>query len=57
MNNSTNKVPTLIRIDKTLYEDIKHYADLYNRSINKQIEYILIKFVEQEDKKNANKEK
>jgi len=36
-----SKVATLIRIDENLYEDIKYLADKYNRSINKQIEYIV----------------
>ncbi len=50
-----NKVATLIRIDENLYEDIKYLAEKYNRSINKQIEYMLKTIVEQEEnKENAN---
>lgn len=45
-----NKIATLIRIDEELYEEIKFLADKYNRSINKQIEYILKTFVENEEK-------
>ncbi len=41
-----NRVATLIRIDEDLYEDIKYIADKCNRSINKQIEYMLKKEVE-----------
>lgn len=43
-----NKIATLIRIDEELYEDIKYLATKYNRSINKQIEYMLKLQVEQE---------
>lgn len=46
-----NKIATLIRIDEELYEDIKYLAEKYNRSINKQIEYILKDFVEKEQEK------
>ncbi len=52
-----NKIPTLIRIDEKLYEDIRYYSSIYNRSINKQIEFILKEFVEEEDKKRQNNEK
>lgn len=45
-----NKIATLIRIDEELYEEIKFLADKYNRSINKQIEYILKTFIENEEK-------
>lgn len=47
---STSKIPTLIRIDESLYNDIRYYANKYNRSINKQIEYILKVYVENEDR-------
>ena len=47
----TNKVATLIRIDEELLKDIKFYAIKYNRSINKQIEYILKKYVEDEEER------
>ena len=46
-----NKVATLIRIDEEQYEDIKDLATKYNRSINKQIEYMLYKEVEKEQEK------
>ena len=52
-----NKISTLIRIDENLYEDIKYYAKIYNRSINKQIEYILKLYIEEENKKQESKEK
>lgn len=52
-----NKISTLIRIDENLYEDIKYYAEIYNRSINKQIEYILKLYIEEENKKQESKEK
>lgn len=45
-----NKIATLIRIDEELYEDIKYLAEKYSRSINKQIEYMLKTFVENEEK-------
>lgn len=45
-----NKIATLIRINEELYEEIKFLADKYNRSINKQIEYILKTFIENEEK-------
>ena len=48
-----NKIATLIRIDEELYEDIKIQADIENRSINKEIEYILRKYIE-ENKKQEN---
>lgn len=51
-----SKVATLIRIDENLYDDIKYLAEKYNRSINKQIEYMLKTIVEQEEiKENSNK--
>ncbi len=43
-----SKISTLIRIDEQLYDDIKYLADKYNRSINKQIEYMLKTKVEEE---------
>lgn len=43
-----NRVATLIRIEEELYEDIKYLADKYNRSINKQIEFMLKLEVEKE---------
>lgn len=46
-----NNISTLIRIDEELYNDIKFISSLENRSINKQIEYILNKYVEEFDKK------
>ncbi len=53
-----NKTTTLIRIEEDLYEDIKYLASKYNRSINKQIEYMLKTIVEQEElleeRKNQN---
>lgn len=52
-----NKISTLIRLDENLYEDIKYYAEIYNRSINKQIEYILKLYIEEENKKQESKEK
>ncbi len=44
-----NKVATLIRIDEKLYEEIKYYAIKENRSINKQIEYILKRYIEDQE--------
>lgn len=43
-----SRISTLIRIDEELYEDIKYLASKYNRSINKQIEYMLKMEVEKE---------
>ena len=51
-----NKIATLIRIDEELYEDIKYLAEKESRSINKEIEYILKKYVEEkESKENTSK--
>ena len=47
-----SKIATLIRIDENLYDDIKFLAEKYNRSINKQIEYMLKVMVEEEEKKS-----
>ena len=49
MKTIENKTTTLIRIEEDLYEDIKYLASKYNRSINKQIEYMLKTVVEQEE--------
>lgn len=46
-----NKIATLIRIDEELYKDIKYYAIKESRSINKEIEYILKKYIEEQEKK------
>lgn len=46
-----NKIATLIRIDEKLYEEIKYYSVKENRSINKQIEYILKRYVEDQERK------
>ncbi len=45
-----SKVATLIRIDEEIFEDIKTIADEQNRSFNKQIEYILKKYIEEYNK-------
>lgn len=42
-----NIISTLIRIDEEIYEEIKEIAIKENRSINKQIEYILKKYLEE----------
>jgi len=49
-----NKIATLIRIEEEIYEEIKVIAEEENRSFNKQIEYILKKFIEENDKKRNN---
>ena len=46
-----NKIATLIRIDEELYKDIKYYAIKENRSINKEIEYILKLYIEEQERK------
>ena len=48
MRKLDNRIATLIRIDEELYEDIKCLAERDNRSINKQIEFILKLYVEKE---------
>ncbi|MBQ8902322.1 MAG: hypothetical protein IJY87_04575 [Bacilli bacterium] len=47
-----NKVATLIRIDEEIFEEIKLIASDENRSFNKQIEYILRKFIEEQKKED-----
>lgn len=47
-----NKIATLIRIDELLYEEIKILAEKNKRSINKQIEYILEKYVDEQKKED-----
>ena len=47
-----NKIATLIRIDDLLYEEIKILAEKNKRSINKQIEYILEKYVDEQKKED-----
>lgn len=42
-----NIISTLIRIDEEIYEEIKEIDIKENRSINKQIEYILKKYLEE----------
>lgn len=46
-----NNISTLIRIDEKLYERIKKIAKNENRSINKQIEYILLSYVKEKELK------
>ena len=45
-----NKVATLIRIEEEIFEKIKEIALEQNRSFNKQIEYILKKYIEENEK-------
>lgn len=47
-----NKVATLIRIEEDIYEKIKDIAQEQNRSFNKQIEYILKKYIEELEKES-----
>ena len=49
-----NKIATLIRIEEEIYEEIKVIAEEENRRFNKQIEYILKKLIEENDKKRNN---
>lgn len=44
------KVSTLIRIDEEIYEELKVIAEEQNRSLNKQIEFVLKKFIDEYDK-------
>ena len=46
------KVATLIRIDEEIYETLKDLAETDNRSLNKEIEYILKKYIEEREKEN-----
>lgn len=46
-----NKIATLIRIEEELYEEIKYIAEREKRSINKQIEFILEKFISEQKEK------
>lgn len=46
-----NKIATLIRIEEDIFEEIKLIASEENRSFNKQIEYILKKFIEEQQEK------
>ena len=51
-----NKVATLIRIEEEIYEELKTLAEKENRSLNKEIEYILKKYIEeQENNKKGSK--
>ena len=45
-----NKVATLIRTEEEIFEKIKEIALEQNRSFNKQIEYILKKYIEENEK-------
>ncbi len=47
-----NKVATLIRIDEELKESIEYFAEKEKRSFNKMVEYILQKYVEEQEKKD-----
>ena len=47
-----NKVATLIRIDEELKESIEYFAEKEKRSFNKMGEYILQKYVEEQEKKD-----
>lgn len=49
-----NKVATLIRIDEQLKESIEYYAEIEKRSFNKMVEYILQKYIEEQEKKDSN---
>ncbi len=41
----------ILRIDFDIFEELKKIADKENRSVNKQIEYLIKKYIE-EDKKH-----
>lgn len=40
----------ILRIEYDLYEKLKKVADEENRSVNKQIEYIIKKYIEKKEK-------
>lgn len=45
-----NIVPTTIRIEEQLKEEIEYLAEQEKRSFNKMVEYILQKYVEENKK-------
>ncbi len=47
-----NKVATLIRIDEDIFDKIKELAESQKRSFNKQIEFILEKYIEEMEKES-----
>ena len=53
-----NKVSSNIRIDESIWEDLRYYANKNKRSINKEIEYALENYVKKEkrDKRLSVKE-
>ena len=46
-------IPTTLRLEEELKEDLEYIAEREKRSLNNLINYVLEKFVE-EDKKNDN---
>ncbi len=49
------KVATLIRIDEEIYETLKELSETDNRSLNKEIEFILKKYIEEREEENKEK--
>ena len=47
------KTSTLIRIDEEIYEELKVIAEEQNRSLNKQIEFVLKKFIDEYEKEKV----
>lgn len=50
VKNLQNKVNTSIRLDKELFEKVKELAKKYNRNNTQQIEYMLKKYIEIQEK-------
>lgn len=46
LNLSSDKTNFALRIDKSIMEQIREIAKNESRSLNKEIEYILIKYIE-----------
>lgn len=45
-----NKINTSIRLDKDILEKVKELAKKYNRNTTQQIEYMLKKYIEIQEK-------
>ena len=49
----SSKIASQIRLDETLYEKLKAIAEKEMRSMNSQMEYLLLKGVEQYERENG----
>jgi hypothetical protein len=53
MTKKPDEAQTIIRLSQSLLEDIKHFAELHERSVNGELVWALRQYVEQQKKEAA----